>query len=160
MAHRKIYLAGSWKNAESILILRDLLVAEGHKVDCFASAETGRTSFNWAELTAGLGCKSQKEAEEKLSKMDAIDLLTFDRVKQAYLEDKHWLDWADTCIMALPCGNSAHLEAGYAKGSGKHLILFGNFVKGERDVMYGFAEKCFREANLNDMLQYLKTEKS
>lgn len=34
---RKIYLAGSWKNAEKILALQRLLQADGHEVDCFAS---------------------------------------------------------------------------------------------------------------------------
>jgi len=43
---RKIYLAGSWKNAAEILYLRDLLIKLGHEVDCFASTESGRTSFS------------------------------------------------------------------------------------------------------------------
>ncbi len=152
---RKIYLAGSWKNSESILILQDYLIAFGHAVDCFASTKTGRTSFTWSELARGLGCSTQCEAELKLDKMDAIDLLKFERVQEAFNEDREWLDWCDTCILVLPSGKSAHLEAGYAKGNGKTLIIFGEFLKGERDVMYGFADALFRESDIAKMIEYL-----
>lgn len=157
MIHRKIYLAGSWKNAEKILALRNLLIEDGHEVDCFASTDTGRTSFNWAELTATLGCQTREEAEIVLSGMDAIDLLKYDRVIEAFREDKNWLDWCDTCILILPSGKSAHLEAGYAKGSGKSLVIFGEFLRGERDVMYGFADSLFRESEIGEMRECLKT---
>lgn len=154
-AKRRIYLAGSWKNAKQILYLRDILKIEGYAVDCFASTDTGRTSFNWAELTRGIGCTTQKQAEDRLKEMDAIDLLTYDRVIQAFSEDKKWLDWCNTVILVLPSGKSAHLEAGYAKGQGKDLIIFGDFVKGDRDVMYGFADALFREPDLFKMIEYL-----
>lgn len=151
----RIYLAGSWKNADNILALRDLLKAEGHEVDCFASTDTGRTSFNWSELITALGCQERAEAEIKLAGMDAIDLLSFDRVIEAFQEDKKFLDWCDTCILILPSGKSAHLEAGYAKGQGKTLIIFGEFLKGERDVMYGFADGLYRDAELSSMIDRL-----
>jgi len=88
--------------------------------------------------------------------MDAIDLLSFSRVQEAFKEDKKWLDWCDTCTLVLPSGKSAHLEAGYAKGSGKELIIFGLFLKGERDVMYGFADNLFRNCEIAEMFQWLK----
>ncbi len=155
-AKRRIYLTGSWRNAESILCPRKILIAEGHEVDCFASTESGRTSFTWAELIAALGCKTREEVEIELSKMDAIDLLRFARVQEAFIEDKSWLDWADTCILILPSGKSAHLEAGYAKGQGKELFIFGEFLKGDRDVMYGFADACFRDNQLLPMIKRLE----
>ena len=151
----RIYLAGSWKNAEAILTLQRLLAAIGYDVDCFASTDTGRTSFNWTELTHTLGCTTQEQAEEKLKQMDAIDLLKFNRVIEAFKEDKKWLDWCDACILVLPSGKSAHLEAGYAKGQGKLLIIFGEFLKGERDVMYGFADATFRENEITQLTEYL-----
>ena len=33
------------------------------------------------------------------------------------------MEWADTCVLVLPCGRSAHLEAGWFKGRGKRLIV-------------------------------------
>lgn len=155
-AQRRIYLAGSWKNADKILMLRDILKAEGHEVDCFASTDTGRTSFNWYELTHAIMCNTQEEAEEILLNMDAINLLDFERVRGAYREDRRWLDWSDTCVLVLPSGKSAHLEAGYAVGSGKDLFIFGEFAKGDRDVMYGFATGLFREEEICQMCERLK----
>jgi nucleoside 2-deoxyribosyltransferase len=29
------------------------------------------------------------------------------------------MDWADCCVLVLPCGRSAHIEAGYMAGRGK-----------------------------------------
>ncbi|KKK63940.1 hypothetical protein LCGC14_2989230 [marine sediment metagenome] len=44
-------------------------------------------------------------------------------------------------LIGLTAGKSTHLEAGYAKGKGKKLIIYsGKFPKGEFDVMYGFAD--------------------
>lgn len=121
----------------------------------FRVHECGRTSFSWVELTATLGCITREDAEAELAEMDAIDLLKYDRVVAAFVEDRYWLDWCDTCILVLPSGKSAHLEAGYAKGAGKSLVIFGEFLKGERDVMYGFADALFRESEIDQMRGYL-----
>ena len=75
------------------------------------------------------------------SDLDAINFLEDERSKRAFQEDKKWLDWAEVCLLILPAGKSAHLEAGYAKGQGKQLIIWQNeYPKGEFDVMYGFAD--------------------
>ena len=51
------------------------------------------------------------------------------------------MEWADTCVMLLPCGRSAHLEAGYMKGRGKRLIIFyANNAREEPDLMYLLAD--------------------
>ena len=34
------------------------------------------------------------------------------------------LRWADTCVLVLPCGRSAHTEAGWMAGSGKRVIAY------------------------------------
>ena len=34
------------------------------------------------------------------------------------------LEWADTCVLVLPCGRSAHTEAGWCKGRGKRTIVY------------------------------------
>jgi len=110
----KIYLAGSWKNAKTILIIRDILKGDGHQVDCFASEDNGRISFDWSKLD---------DIQDKLPEMDAKDVLEVSRVQEAFKEDKKWLDWCETCLLILPSGKSAHLEAGYAKGQGKKLVI-------------------------------------
>jgi len=129
----KIYLASSWKNAELVREIARQLERYGFEVDAFCRATNERYSFHWSEFV---------DDEKDLLKYDATSFLSDSRVQKAFQEDKHWLDWSDTVIMVQPCGNSAHLEAGYAKGQGKLLIIFApnGFPKGEFDVMYGFAD--------------------
>jgi len=145
----KIYMASSWKNAEIVRQLAANLQEEGFEVDAFCRATDERYSFHWSELV---------DTEEELLQYDALTFLNDHRVQRAFNEDKRWLDWADTVIMVMPCGRSSHLEAGYAKGQGKRLYIYGDFQKGEFDVMYGFADMLFRSeewGGLVTLLQHL-----
>jgi len=125
----KIYIASSWENAYTCMRIAYFLREVGFEVDCFCDfTQKGRYIFSWQEIV--------KNKDD----MNAIELLKDERTQRAFREDKKWLDWADTVILVLPAGNSAHLEAGYAKGQGKRLYIVGEFPKGEFDVMYGFAD--------------------
>lgn len=126
-----IYIASSWKNKRAAFNLADFLRFCGHRVDCFCDTSTGRYVFHWPELA---------DVEEELANYDAISFLKDPRAQKAFKEDKYWIDWCECLVLLLPCGNSAHLEAGYAKGQGKKLIIYGDFPKGKFDVMYGFAD--------------------
>jgi hypothetical protein len=44
------------------------------------------------------------------------------------------MEWADTCVLLLPCGRSAHIEAGYMKGRAKRLIIA--FPNEERETWF------------------------
>ena len=125
----KIYIASSWKNESIVMALAKMLREEGFEVDAFVDVSSGRYVFHFSEIGDP-------------AKLNAINFLEDDRSQKAFQEDKKWLDWCDCCIMLLPCGNSSHLEAGYAKGCGKKLIIFSpaGFIMGEFDVMYGFAD--------------------
>jgi len=129
----KLYLASSWKNAALVRGLADTLEVVGFEVDAFCRATEERYSFHWSELVGD---------ESELLKYNARSFLSDPRIQRAFQEDKRWLGWADAVIMVKPCGNSAHLEAGYAKGQGKVLVIYApnGFVRGEFDVMYGFAD--------------------
>ncbi len=127
----KIYIASSWKNENVCIEAAKRLRNNGHEVDCFCDTSTGRFVFSFAQLP-------------DISIHDGISIMDTEEVKKAFLEDKKWIDWADVLIVILPCGKSAHLEAGYAKGTGKKLYFVGEFQKGEFDVMYGFADGLYR----------------
>lgn len=143
----KIYLASSWKNQKVVLALAEILEAEGFEVDAFCRSTDKRYSFHWSELV---------DDEDALKYYDAIEMLKDARTQKAFREDTKWLDWADAVIMIMPCGRSSHLEGGYAKGQGKRLFIFGEFPKGEFEVMYGFAEGLYRHEELELMIKALK----
>lgn len=124
----KIYIASSWKNADNVKAIAGFLRKSGHEVDCFADESTGRFVFHYSEI-------------DSIENLDAINFLQNERSQKAFVEDKKWIDWSECVLLVLPAGKSAHLEAGYAKGSGKLLVIYQqNFPKGEFDVMYGFAD--------------------
>jgi hypothetical protein len=134
----KIYLASSWKNKEYVMLIRDYLKSFGHSVDCFCDPSNGRISFNWSEIP---------DITTSLTDLDARDMMKHPMVIDAFNEDKKMIEWSDICILILPSGNSSHLEAGYAKGLGKYLYIFGIFEKCSFDTMYGFADGLFDDIN-------------
>lgn len=143
----KIYIASSWRNQQKVLDLSKRLEAEGFEVDAFCRATDKRYSFHWSEFV---------DEEIELLKYDAITFIHAHKVQRAFQEDKSWLDWSDAVIMLMPCGKSSHLEAGYAKGQGKGLYIYGEFPKGEFEVMYGFADGLFRSEDLGLLIEELK----
>jgi nucleoside 2-deoxyribosyltransferase len=144
---RKIYLASSWKQAERVREIAQFLRRMGHEVDCFCDDSGQRFVFHFSEID---GC----------DKMNAIEFLKTVKARRAFQEDRRWIDWSDCVVLILPCGKSAHLEAGYAKGQGKKLIIYGEFPKGEFDVMYGFADAMVEAGELSDLLYKLETEEA
>lgn len=110
----KIYLASSWRNEQQsgiVKILRD----EGHKVYDFKNPPNGNSGFSWSELDINWQSWTAKEYRNKL--------LTHPRAAQGYMSDMRAMEWADTCVLLLPCGRSAHLEAGWFAGRGKRCII-------------------------------------
>lgn len=139
---RKIYIASSWKNADFLFAIASELEQGGHQVDLFCDELSGRYVFDYREL-------------KNYQNMHAITFLQQPKVRRAFKEDKKWIDWADCVVLVLPCGRSAHLEAGYAVGKGKKLYIFaGDFPMGEFDVMYGFADGLY--TGLADLLEAIK----
>ena len=50
------------------------------------------------------------------------------------------MQWADTFVLVLPCGRSAHLEAGWAIGAGKPTAILLNEERFEPELMYRMAD--------------------
>lgn len=125
----KIYMASSWKNEKVVKAVTNILRETGFDVDNFTDNANGRFVFHYLEIG-------------EIHTLNAISFLKDERAQKAFQEDKKWLDWADVVVLVLPAGRSAHLEAGYIKGQGKHLVILSpyGFPSGEFDVMYGFAD--------------------
>lgn len=147
----KIYIASSWKNQKAVIALAEYLERYGFEVDAFCRSNNKRYAFHWSELV---------DDEDDLANYDAIEMLADTRTQRAFKEDRKWLDWSDCVIMLMPCGRSSHLEAGYAKGQGKLLYIYGAFPKGEFEVMYGFANGLYRSEQIDKMVDVLLQRKA
>lgn len=137
----KIYIASSWKNYKDIRQLATFLRIWGHEVFDFTDPDYRPEHFDKFSFGPTVFDASELGPREEI---DWIEFLDAEQTKRAYKADKAGLDWADTVVLVLPAGRSAHLEAGYGAGKGKRLIIFGELPRGEFDVMYHLADRCIR----------------
>ena len=110
----RIYLASSWRNPYQpslVVLLRE----HGHEVYDFRKPSAELAGFHWEEI--GLDPKT-------CTANQYIQAITnHPRAALGYMSDMRAMEWADTCVLLLPCGRSAHLEAGWFAGRGKRLII-------------------------------------
>lgn len=123
---RKIYIASSWRNQHQnsvVLACRSL----GHEVYDFKNPKEGEPGFSWSHIDINW---------KDWTPTDYMRILDHEIVNRGYLNDQQGLDWCDTCILLLPCGRSAHLEAGWCIGANKPTAVFISNEKFEPDLMY------------------------
>lgn len=108
----KIYVASSWRNPYQPGIVR-LLRDFGHEVYDFRNPPN-RTGFAWQQI--GLDPKNCKAREYRERLKDPI-------AQAGFRSDFDAMKCADTCLLVLPCGRSAHLELGWSIGAGKRTII-------------------------------------
>ena len=109
----KIYVASSWRNELQpgvVKVLRDA----GHEVYDFRNPPHGRGGFAWSEIDPNWRAWTAREYR---------DALTSPIAKAGFDSDAAGMIWADTCLLVLPCGRSAHLEAGWMAGRDKLTIV-------------------------------------
>ncbi len=110
---RRIYLASSWRNPAQPAAVTALRAA-GHEVYDFRNPGTGgppRTpgikGFAWSDI----------DPEWEVWSSDAyVAALQHPIAERGFRNDFDAMHWANTCVLLLPCGRSAHLEAGWAIG--------------------------------------------
>lgn len=148
----RIYIASSWKNAEKVRGLSGFLREEGNDVFDFTDPE-----WKVPGLPDHFVFNASKWFGTPLNEIDWLDFLKEPITEKAFNTDKAGIDWADLVILLVPSGRSSHLEAGYAVGCGKPLFIYGDLPGGEFDVMYHFAEGCYREKDLGAMLRAMSS---
>ncbi len=139
----RIYVASSWRNLELALGLTALIRAWGHEVICFGEAGADGYRFHW------------RQVEPNRARLTSPRLLASPLARRAVERSRGRLDEADTCLLLLPCNRSAHLEAGFAKGRGKRLVVVGRFVPGEFELMYGLADALVPIDDLDNLRRVL-----
>lgn len=110
----RIYLASSWRNTYQPKMV-EVLRAEGHQVYDFRNPPCGFPGFAWSQIASHW---KNWTADEYRTAIQSHPLAA-----RGYVSDMRGMEWADTCLLLLPCGRSAHLEAGWFAGRGKRLII-------------------------------------
>lgn len=138
----KAYVATSWKNAEFPGVV-DALRRYGFEVYDFRDANR---AFNWAQIDP-----SWDRSDPVLGPHQLLRALEAPEAAQAFRHDKGALDWCDFGVLVMPCGRSAHLEAGYLIGQGKSVFIL--LADKERpDLMHLLATPDRLCTSLTDLL--------
>ena len=127
---RRIYLASSWRNPvqpELVTLFRDL----GHEVYDFRNPRPGDEGFHWSEIDPEWLAWHPRPYRAALAHPVA---------QSGFKSDFDAMEWADTFVLALPCGRSAHLEGGWAIGAGKPTAILLHEDKFEPELMYLMAD--------------------
>ena len=124
----KIYVASSWRNEWQPLVV-DYLRSAGHEVYDFRNPSEGDTGFSWSEIDPNW---------QEWTTAGYLRGLQHSLAQEGFKSDFEAMQWADACVLVLPCGRSAHLEAGYFVGAKKPLIILVEQM--EPELMYLMAD--------------------
>jgi hypothetical protein len=128
MNTRRVYVASSWRNNVQPAVVAACRAA-GHEVYDFKNPRPGEHGFHWSDIDPFWRGWLPKEFRAALNHPTARD---------GFESDWNAMEWADACIMVMPCGRSAHIEAGYFVGAGKRLVIL--LANGEPELMYKMAD--------------------
>ncbi len=79
-------------------------------------------------------------------------MLDHDLAVHGFERDFNAMLWATHCVLVMPCGRSAHLEAGWFIGMSKPTIIY--LSDGEPELMYKMATRLV--INDYELLECLK----
>jgi hypothetical protein len=117
-----IYVASSWRNRYQPDVVK-ALVASGHDVYDFR-----KDGFGWHNIDPNWG---------QWTIPDYVKALNHPLAEKGFQRDRDALVQSDTCVLVLPAGRSAHLEAGCFID--KRLIIYMPEEQ-EPELMYKLAD--------------------
>ena len=127
---RKIYVASSWRNTfypEVVARLREA----GHDVYDFRNPPSGDPGFKWSSVS---------EDYMEWTPQQYREMLNHPKAERQFHNDIEAMEGCDVCVLVLPCGRSAHTEAGWFAGKGKLTIAYIP-EKQEPELMYKLFDK-------------------
>lgn len=139
----RIYVASSWRNElqqEVVKVLRDA----GHEVYDFKNPSETDKGFAWSDIDPNWQKWTNKEYRAALNHPIA---------EKGFNNDFNGMRWAEACVLVMPCGRSAHSEAGWMQGSGKPVIVL-QPKEAEPELMYKIYELV--TDSLNEVIDHLE----
>lgn len=125
----KVYLASSWRNHYQRSVLLGLR-SGGFDVYDFKNPSDNENGFSWKEIQPDY---------ENWTTEEYIDILDHEISNRGFGFDWDAMQNADCGVLLLPCGRSAHIEAGYFVGARKPLYIYIPTETTEPELMYKMA---------------------
>lgn len=126
----RIYVASSWRNDYQPDVVRALREV-GHEVYDFKNPAPGDNGFHWSEVDGGWKSWTLEKYVQSLQHPVA---------QAGFSSDFDAMREADACVLVLPCGRSAHIEAGWFVGAGKPTLILLDSKGFEPELMYLMAD--------------------
>jgi hypothetical protein len=130
-----VYVASSWRNVRQPEVVEMLRLADFEVYD-FREPTPGNRGFSWHKINPAI---PPGPADLHLPADDIVRMLRHPAAENGFRLDMGALKWCDACVLVLPCGRSAHLEAGWAAGAGKFTV--GLLADGEPDLMWKMLDR-------------------
>jgi hypothetical protein len=149
---RRIYVASSWRNDVQPSVVAALREA-GHQVYDFRRPNEQYDNhggpargFHSSEIDPNWGNWTPAEY--------VVQLQIHPLARQGFESDWGAMQWADTGVLVLPSGRSAHLEGGYFTGARKQLFVL---IPGEMEpeLMYLMATAIV--LNIPDLIESMRS---
>jgi hypothetical protein len=141
---RKIYVASSWRNEFYEDVVSSLRAA-GHDVYDFRNPPSGDEGFKWSCVAEDYMDWAPQEYRKQLMHPKAV---------RQFDNDIRAMESCDVCVLVLPCGRSAHTEAGWFAGRGREVYAYIP-VRQEPELMYKlFTGVC---CTMDELLEALAT---
>ena len=151
---QKVYVASSWRNERQPEVVQ-FLREKGFDVYDFKDPKAG---FHWSQIDPNY---------ENWTAWEYLSALESDLAKKGFDADYNALEECDVCVLVLPCGASAHAEAGFMAGRDKpvYVLLDPDYkpelmyrlfdgVTDSIEVLPSFLHsKCDHSMELNDRLR-------
>lgn len=141
-----VYVASSWRCGMHPAVIATLKAAG---IDAYDFRNPpGGTGFGWQEVMPSFDIDAQLVGDD-----DYLAGLEHPRAIEGFTADFDAMKRADTFVLVLPCGRSAHLELGWAVGAGKRtaILLDGPLVTPE--LMYRMVDHV--SPGVMDLLEWL-----
>ena len=138
----KIYVASSWKNnfqKQIVTLIRNL----GHQVYDFHHPDDCKEVFQWEDIDPSWKEWSLEQYNKALS---------HPKTEKGFKNHLNAIKVADVCVLLLPCGKSAHTEAGWLKGKGKKVVAL-MCQPQEPELMYKLFDKVI--SSPEELVKYL-----
>jgi hypothetical protein len=148
-----VYVASSWRNHMQPAVVMTLRAAG---IDCYDFKNPdGGTGFSWKEVKPGSTPGIAGKGSDWENADDYLAMIEHPRAIEGFDADFAAMEKADTFVLVLPCGKSAHLELGWAVGAGKRTaILLEDPV--EPELMYKMVDHI--SPSVFDLLGWLGVE--
>lgn len=152
---RYVYVASSWRNQMQPAVVAVLRAAGLECYDFRDPDGTGAGGFSWRDVRDEPRSEVPAKGDDLVPVDEYLRMVHHPVATDGFARDFAAMERADTFVLVLPCGRSAHLELGWAVGAGKRTAILLE-DPAEPELMYRMVGHL--ATSVHDLLGWLGVE--